>query len=168
MPTVLVGIGDSITRGSGSTPFRSYFHLLVKNNDEQYPDMAGRDLAHVFPDLATCNLSTPATESEHHLRSQVPSIRSYPETVRGIVVITFGGNDLIHDYGESPPRDGAVYGCTYSQVVEWSGNFRRRLRSIIEGVTGKFPGGCEIFLANIYDPTDGVGDIEDSNVVLPP
>ena len=27
-------------------------------------------------------------------------------------------------------------------------------------INSRFPGGCHIFLANIYDPTDGVGDIQ--------
>jgi hypothetical protein len=29
---------------------------------------------------------------------------------------------------------------------------------LLTGLITKFPGGCEIFLANIYDPTDGYGD----------
>jgi hypothetical protein len=33
-------------------------------------------------------------------------------------------------------------------------------------VQTRFPEGCHIFLANIYDPTDGVGDIERAG--LPP
>jgi len=27
-----------------------------------------------------------------------------------------------------------------------------------------FPGGCHVFLANIYDPTDGVGDLEQADL----
>jgi hypothetical protein len=87
--------------------------------------------------------------------------------VKGIVVITTGGNDLIHDYGRSAPRDGAMYGCTASQASEWKESFRERLTGIIEGVNTRFPGGCEIFLATIYDPTDGVGDIHHGFLLLP-
>ena len=29
---------------------------------------------------------------------------------------------------------------------------------MLDTVVQRFPGGCEIFLGNIYDPTDGVGD----------
>jgi hypothetical protein len=39
---------------------------------------------------------------------------------------------------------------------------------LLEGVEERFPGGCEIFLANIYDPTDGVGDLENAPLPLPP
>jgi hypothetical protein len=88
--------------------------------------------------------------------------------VQGIAVITTGGNDLIHDYGRTPPRDGAMYGCTAEQAGAWCRNYRTRLAAILDGVEAAFPGGCHIFLANIYDPTDGVGDIENADVPLPP
>jgi len=37
------------------------------------------------------------------------------------------------------------------------GKVRERLHAILNQVQRRFPGGCEIFLANIYDPTDSVG-----------
>ena len=43
----------------------------------------------------------------------------------------------------------------------------KRLEAILDGVEKRFPGGCHIFLANIYDPTDGVGDIENAGADLP-
>jgi hypothetical protein len=61
-----------------------------------------------------------------------------------------------------------MYGCTEEQASRWKENFRGRLRGILDGVIAKFPGGCDIFLANIYDPTDGVGDIEHAHLGLPP
>jgi hypothetical protein len=73
-------------------------------------------------------------------------------------VLTSGGNDLIHDYGRSAPEDGAMYGCTYRQAKVWMENLKGRLTELVEGISERFPGGCDIFLANIYDPTDGVGD----------
>ena len=29
---------------------------------------------------------------------------------------------------------------------------------MLDDITARFPGGCEIYLGDIYDPTDGVGD----------
>jgi hypothetical protein len=81
--------------------------------------------------------------------------------------MTTGGNDLIHNYGRTAPRDGAMYGCTYEQAVQWKESFHTRLRAILDGVIAKFPGGCDVFLANIYDPTDDVGDIQHANLLLP-
>jgi lysophospholipase L1-like esterase len=163
----LVGLGDSITAGFGALGKHGYFDLLIENDDAKWPDMQGRDLKHVFPHLTACNLSVSYTVLEEHLRDQLPSIASYPTGVRGIVVITAGGNDLIHDYGRSAPRDGAMYGCTYAQALEWKPGFTRKLKALIDGVTAHFPAGCDVFLGNFYDPTDGIGDIEHANLLLP-
>lgn len=164
---VLVGIGDSVTAGFGASDKHSYFQLLLQNDDVIYPDLKGCDLQHVLPNLTFQNLSVSYTVSEEHLKDQVPRMRHYPPDIHGIVVITSGGNDLIHDYGRSAPRDGAMYGCTYEQALWWKENFRARLKAILDGVTTKFPGGCEVFVANIYDPTDDVGDIQHANLALP-
>jgi hypothetical protein len=51
-----------------------------------------------------------------------------------------------------------MYGATLEQARPWIDNFHNRLDEMIERTTQKFPGGCVIFLADIYDPTDDVGD----------
>jgi hypothetical protein len=53
-----------------------------------------------------------------------------------------------------------MYGATWEAAVPWISNFEARLRSMVKQIAAHFPGGCHIFLANIFDPTDGVGDIE--------
>jgi len=164
---LLVGIGDSVTRGYGASPGRSYFELLHRNDDAACPEMRGCDLAHVFPNLRVLNLAIDYTVSEEHLTLQVPKLPKHPPAVRGVVVITTGGNDLIHDYGEGVPRDGALYGCTARQAEVWREHFRSRLGAILDRVLLAFPGGCDIFLANIFDPTDGEGDIENAGLGLP-
>lgn len=165
--TILVGIGDSVTRGFGASRGSSYFELLIENDDSRYPDMKGRTLQDVLPNLKSVNVAENYTVSQHHLEKQIPRIELFPPEVKGVVVITSGGNDLIHDYGRTVPREGAMYGCTYEQALEWEPGFRSRLQTIIEGVISKFPGGCQIFLANVYDPTDGVGDIQNAPPRLP-
>jgi len=155
---VLIGIGDSITWGLGAEKKHTYFELLQNNDDEQYPDMAGRDLNSVFTRMEAHNYAKSSTVSQTHVERQLKQMEKYPTNVKGIVVITSGGNDLIHDYGKSAPRDGAMYGCSYAQGVEWTRNLKERIRALLEGIMERFPGGCEIFLANIYDPTDGVSD----------
>ena len=72
--------------------------------------------------------------------------------------MTTGGNDIIHNYGQTPPHEGAMYGATFEQASPWIANFEVRLGGILDSVAAHFPGGCAIFLANIYDPTDGIGD----------
>ena len=163
---MLMGFGDSITEGFGASKGHGYFDLLIKNDDKVYPDMKGKELSVVFPDLTYKNLSVSYTTSSDHLRD-LSGLRKYPQDVFVVIVLTTGGNDLIHPYGTRPPSDGELYGCSFSQGKIWSENYRRRLNKILDGITERFPGGCEIFLANIYDPTDGVGDIENANIRLP-
>jgi lysophospholipase L1-like esterase len=155
---VFIGLGDSITRGLGTQKKHTYFELLQVNDDIQYPDMKGCDLQGVFSRLEVHNYAQDYTVTREHLENQLPRLPVHRPDVKGIVVITSGGNDLIHDYGRSEPTDGAIYGCSYKQAIDWTENIKARLARLIEGVNEKFPGGCQIFLANIYDPTDGVSD----------
>jgi lysophospholipase L1-like esterase len=97
---------------------------------------------------------------------QLPKLPQSDTNTLGIVVITTGGNDLIHNYGRTPPRPQAMYGANWEQAQPWIENFQQRVEKIITEVSARFPGGCHIFLANIYDPSDGVGDIEKAG--LPP
>jgi hypothetical protein len=155
---VMIGIGDSITRGLGASKRHSHFQLLLQNDDDQYPDMKGCDLSSVLPNLQSKNWARDFTVSQEHIDDQIPLIETYPPNVHGIVIMTSGGNDLIHDYGRSKPVDGAMYGCSYKQAVVWTENIKQRVITFVEGAMAKFPGGCDVFLANIFDPTDGVSD----------
>ncbi len=51
-----------------------------------------------------------------------------------------------------------MYGATLEQAQPWIEAYRVRLASMFEKITACFPGGCEIYIGDIYDPTDGVGD----------
>lgn len=157
-PVVFIGIGDSITRGLGATTHLTYFPLLMNNDDAFYPDMAGKDLSHVVTIQSSRNYAQDYTVSQEHIDRQLAKLPQYDESVHGIIVITSGGNDLIHDYGRSEPRHDAMYGCTYEQAQDWCELLKGRLDTLLTGLMQKFPGGCDIFFANIYDPTDGVGD----------
>ncbi len=154
----VLALGDSITRGYGATRTSHYVSLLIRNDDDLYPDMKGLDLQAVFPRLDSLNVAVDYTTTKDHLMCQLPRIPTFDSDIFGVVLITSGGNDLIHDYGRSTPRDGAMYGCTIDQGRIWTARVQDRLRQILQGVNAKFPGGCEIFLANLYDPTDGLSD----------
>jgi lysophospholipase L1-like esterase len=166
-PVFLIGLGDSITAGYGASPGRSYFDLLVNGSPDDPPEMNGVNLKSVLPRLKAVNLSMSATVSAEHLAQQVPRMGAFDKDTLGIVVITTGGNDVIHDYGASPPRDGAMFGATAAQAKPWVWAYEERLWKIIDACEAVFPGGCHIFLANIYDPTDDAGDIENAGLGLP-
>ncbi len=157
-PVVLLGLGDSVTDGFGASGGKSYFERLVKNPSDEFDDMLGVNLRAVMPNLEVHNLSMSGTTSQELVDYQLPRLPDVDEAVFGIVAITTGGNDIIHNYGQTPPHEGAMYGATFEQAEPWIANFEVRLGRILDEVSEHFSGGSAIFLANIYDPTDGIGD----------
>jgi lysophospholipase L1-like esterase len=153
---LLLGIGDSITDGFGARDGFSYFDLLVKNPIGDSNDMSGKNLSAVFPKLTTKNIAASGTTSIQHIED-IKSLKIEPN-IFGIIVMTTGGNDLIHNYGRLPPEEGAMYGATFEQANPWIDNFGKRLDSMIIKLKEVFPAGCQILLANIYDPSDGTGN----------
>lgn len=156
---VLLGLGDSVTQGLGASPGLMYFRRLVTNPPDEFPDMQGICLSRVLPNLEPLNLSISGTTSIECVDYQLPKLKPFAIETYGVVVITTGGNDVIHNYGRTPPREGAMFGARANEIGEWVDNFDRRLDTIADRVRQTFPGGCHIFIANIYDPTDGDGDI---------
>jgi hypothetical protein len=158
-PVILLGIGDSVTAGFGADPGLSYFERLVRNPSGEFDDMKGLCLSAALPNLTPMNVSVSGSTSIEHWDEQVSALEEpFPPDRIGIVVVSTGGNDLIHWYGRGEPKEGAMYGATFEQAQPWIENFRARLDKMLEQIEASFPGGCHIFLANIYDPSDGVGD----------
>lgn len=157
---LLVGLGDSVTAGFGARKGYGYFDRLVTNPSDEFSDMKGVSLASVFPNLSFTNLSVSGSTSSEVVERQLSLLPTNDVKVRGIVVLTTGGNDIIHNYGRTAPREEAMYGATWEQARPWVENFALRLEEIVAHTTARFPGGCDIFVANIYDPTDGLGDAE--------
>lgn len=165
-PVRLLGLGDSITAGLGAaSPDHSYFMRLVRNPPDEYDDTRGRCLSRVLPNLTWENLAVSGSNSIEHLRAIDERLKPHDPDVFGLVVLTTGGNGIIHWYGLRPPQEGAMYVATLEQDLPWIDAFRRRLGEILDRINAAFPGGCEIYLADIYDPTDGTGD--DPSVYLP-
>jgi lysophospholipase L1-like esterase len=159
-PVVLLGLGDSVTQGLGASPAKSYFVRLAKNPTDEFSDMQGIALSKVLPGLKPLNLSISGTTSIECVDYQLPKLQPYSSDTFGIVVMTTGGNDVIHNYGRTPAREGAMYGAKFGEIDQWVRNFDQRLDLIAARIRETFPGGCHIFIANIYDPTDNDGDIQ--------
>jgi lysophospholipase L1-like esterase len=158
-PALLLGLGDSITAGYGSTPGRCYFERLLSNPPDEFPEMKGLTLSVALPRLTAQNRAVSCSDSREHEETQVSLLREFPKETFGIVVMSTGGNDLIHDYGRTPPRECAMYGATLAQAQPWIDAYEKRLNGMLDTITRRFPGGCRIFLMNIYDPTDGTGTL---------
>ena len=161
---LLLGVGDSITAGFGVALKHSYFNRLVENPSDEFPDMQGICLSAVLPNLKTHNMSVSGSTSLDHLRHLQTKLETQDPDVFGLVVMTTGGNDLIHDYGRSAAKEGAMYGATLDQAKPWIEAYEQRLQKMIDLVEERFPGGCMIFLADIYDPTDGIGDAQNAGL----
>jgi lysophospholipase L1-like esterase len=159
-PVLLLGLGDSVTDGFGAGPGKSYFARVATNPPDEFADLRGISLSKVIPGLTVRNEAISGTTSIELLEFSLPRIEVQPQETFGIVLLTTGGNDIIHNYGRTPPREGAMYGTTLAQAEHWIQNFESRLNAILDQIETKFPGGCDILLANIYDPTDGAGDAE--------
>jgi lysophospholipase L1-like esterase len=163
---LLLGWGDSITAGFGMKRGYGYVEWMLDNPPDEFEDMKKICLHNVLPNITLKNMSISGSTSLEHRQWIDIKLDMQPEDVFGLVVMTTGGNDLIHFYGQRPPKEGAMYGATLEQAQPWIENFRHRLDDMIVEMTKKFPGGCMIFLADIYDPTDDVGDA--ASAMLPP
>jgi lysophospholipase L1-like esterase len=156
-PVLLLGLGDSVTAGFGASPGKSYFQRLARNPTDELPELRGLSLSAVLPNLRSRNRSISGTESPQHLDRQIGKLPVFDRDTFGLVVMTTGGNDLIHSYGRSAPREGAMYGATLALAEPWIAGFETRLETMVTELRRRFPGGMRLFLANIYDPTDGDG-----------
>jgi lysophospholipase L1-like esterase len=157
---LLLGVGDSVTAGFGARRGYSYFDRLAVNPADEFSDMHGRCLTRVLPNLVSQNIAVSGSNSLDHVRHIREKLAAQPADTFGLVVMTSGGNDLIHWYGRSPPKEGAMYGATRSMAQPWIANYEGRLDELFGLIRERFPGGCLIFIADIYDPSDGRGDPE--------
>ncbi len=157
-PVLLLGLGDSVTAGFGVPQRHSYFGRLAENPEDEFPDMQGICLSAVLPNLQRDNRAVSGSTSLEHIAWIRDDLPVQPPEVLGWVVMTTGGNDVIHNYGRSPPREGAMYGASLEQAEPWIAAFEQRLDEMLDLIEARFPGGCHVFLADIYDPTDGIGD----------
>ncbi len=164
-PVVLLGLGDSVTDGYGSSPGHSFFQLLADPPGDEFSDMKGRNLTVAFPRMKTINKAISGSTSSTVVENELIHLRPFTADVVGVVVLSTGGNDLIHNYGRTPPQPEAMYGATWNQAKPWIADYAGRLDGIVARLEELFPGGAEIFMLSIFDPTDGVGDI--SNAELP-
>ncbi|HXL73676.1 MAG TPA: SGNH/GDSL hydrolase family protein, partial [bacterium] len=140
-----------------------FVNLLFQNNAAVYPTDVGMDLSTKYPGIQLLNLAIPGATSMTVINNEMSSIPQGAASPT-FVTILIGGNELITTCGNSPgvgsPCDGGIFGCTTAQGATWASNFQARLETQIVDVlknTALYPRVQKIVIANIYDPTDGVG-----------
>ncbi len=161
---LMLGVGDSVTAGFGARHGYSYFDRLAATPVDEFEDMRGRALSRVLPNLTTRNLAVSGSNSLQHVQWVEEKLENQPVDVFGLVVITSGGNDIIHWYGRSQPQEGAMYGSTIEQAAPWIARYENRLEQLFTTIEARFTGGCRIFIADIYDPSDGAGHPESAGL----
>jgi lysophospholipase L1-like esterase len=148
--TRLVVLGDSIAQGFGVEPGQEFHSLLMRNDDQRYPEFEGRDLMGRFSGVEKTVLSKPAATSPKTV-IQAQSVSSN-RSGRTLVIISVGLNDFRTDMLSALDAD-----KVRDKALAVIGNLARIQQHFAD--TSRFPHGAVIGLFNIYDPTDQAGKL---------
>jgi hypothetical protein len=144
----VVTLGDNL--GSNPSANRSYLALLEANDDELFPEFAGKDLQTVLPDAEIVRLDQ-GGQSYYALADLIELDELVPEDERvTLVIVELGTNDLVSAALQlvSDPALRAEPGV----LVE---RFREDVGTVLDAT-----GDPEMLVvANMVDPSDGVGDL---------
>jgi lysophospholipase L1-like esterase len=163
-------LGDSISMGAGaSRPQRGFTELLVRNDPTLWPTYAGKDLQTLWAGrVEQLNLAISGSTTRDTLFALRSCIARHagPITDDAVTVtLTTGGNDLKNAIwagvvgGSGTPMEAVA--TTLSATL-------RDLEAIVKLLQDKknFPGGVRVFLATVYDPSDGQGQVQTGHGVL--
>ena len=149
----LVVLGDSISAGGGATaPSRPYFTLLRQNHDGAWPEESGNDLVSRFGGSVPLINVAQGGATTADLAGQLEGLEDRVDTPASghtIVVLTIGGNDLQDAIVRAQAPDGPVLDRAVERLAELSDWFDET----------RFPDGVSIYVAAVYDPSDGVAQI---------
>ena len=155
-PARVVYLGDSITAGNGaSSPMLTYVHLLKKNDDDTWTESAELDLTGLYgelPEIIDQSLAGATTSSM--ISQQLPKVTDeLGDTVSGttVVMVTIAGNDVQRLLYNTSGTDAAI-----ETILEKLGD----LYDYFEDPE-RFPDGSYVYLANVYEPSDGVGQADE-------
>jgi lysophospholipase L1-like esterase len=134
---------DALTKLGHTIRGLSAPDLFVSNNDELWPEFAGRDLKRLYGPVEFHNLAIDGGTMEDVLENQV---RLLMATGADIVTLTVGGNDLLEMLRASSP----------GQITEGVALLSSRYRETVERIRSVVPE-AHVLLTTVYDPTDGTG-----------
>ncbi|MSQ02235.1 MAG: SGNH/GDSL hydrolase family protein, partial [Myxococcales bacterium] len=152
----VIFVGDSITAGNGSTKNGLAFtELLADNDDDTWPDASWLDLGGIYdppPDVVDDSRAG-ATTSSLVLQQLEYVTEDLGDTVAGptAVVVTIAGNDVQGLIGNPEGTDKAV-----EKIVKNLGKFYDYFEDPV-----RFPDGAYVYLANVYEPSDNVGQADE-------
>ncbi len=151
--TRLIVMGDSISAGVGARRDEgAYYALLQENAPSLWAGFDAVDLTTRYGhEVPLVNVAVPGATTRTLWRDQVPALREAAGAGfegHSLVVITIGGNDLTTGFAAGADLEG--------DYLDETINFIKNTVEFLQDES-VFPGGTSIFLANVYDPGDGVG-----------
>ncbi|GMU51820.1 MAG: hypothetical protein AMXMBFR33_09660 [Candidatus Xenobia bacterium] len=136
-----LSLGDSMSIDDYAGPGLGAASLLYSNHDERHPEFRGRDLLHLSP---ACRM-VPRARNGLDSRGLLSTLQDLPEASGPVLVtLTIGGNDLI---GRLRPTGG-----------ENINTLRQRIELAISQLAAAYHD-LTLVMGNIYDPTDGTGQL---------
>lgn len=167
----VVFLGDSVTVGSPPTTPPDFYRSRLadrlaarfalegpSNTWKRASYVNGTALIQESGDFASCAKWGARTDDLMEDNTQVQDC--LPEDLRGqrtLVVLTIGGNDIA-----SITKDGAPGGGrSLAEVTLQTEAFVQKLEDAVEWITspGRFPNGVFVVFANMFEFTDGTGDV---------
>ncbi len=149
-PSTVIFLGDSITAGAGAGDEAERYASLLVHNTTTWPDWDGIDLATRYPGIDVVNVSGGGAWTGTVLNEQLErfeALSPLPFEGEVLVVITVGGNDL-----QSVLLDP---GGVEERIEKTVGNWREMAEYFLD--EQRFPDGATVLMANVYEPTDAVG-----------
>ncbi len=149
-PKTVIFLGDSITAGAGAWNNDEDYASLLVNNTTTWPGWNGIDLATRYPGVDVIDVSKSGAWTGTVLNDQLDRLEAQltlPFEGEVLVVITVGGNDL-----QSVLRNPSEVEERLEKTVN---NWREIAEYFLEDQ--HFPDGSTVLMANVYEPTDAVG-----------
>jgi lysophospholipase L1-like esterase len=150
MSAGFVALGDSMSIDDyAGGPGRGAASLLHRNQDGDFPDCAGRDLASAG--IGVQVLARDGATASDVLLYQLPQIEQTP----ALVTVTMGGNDLMTAYGDAAAAEAAI-----AEVAAIGEKIMTRLDAVTRD-------GGRIVVTTVYDPSDGTGQVASAGLFWP-
>ncbi|MFT7519994.1 MAG: lysophospholipase L1-like esterase [Kiritimatiellia bacterium] len=160
-PQRVIFLGDSITKGAGSTGLGlKYTKLLSDNHDAKWAGWGEHDLSSLFGEVEVVDVSRNGAQTTDLISDQLPNVSELiGDAVSGetIVVMTIGGNDM--QAAIAPIITATDKEAAYQQRIAPT---ITRFGTIIDYFqdSDRFPDGTFIYMTNVYEPTDNVGQTD--------
>jgi len=141
----LVLLGGSVAAAYDVPLGASFGALMLDNDDEAFPDFAGRDLTTLRPGSDRFGLAVDGARVDDLVTTQLPNV----PTDATAIVVAIG----IDDYLDAAGTSGEI-------GTHQAGDFGVALDTLLAGLRdgNRFPVLPNVYLVNIVDPADGAGD----------